>query len=95
MDREVPEVWQVETVEPDHRTGGVIAMIVPRVAGGEDNVSAAHFDPFAVHCGKATNTFDNETHSKGGMPMCRCSLVGHDQLETGIESIRGVWCGWP
>jgi hypothetical protein len=67
-------------------------VIVPVHGWCQNNVAATHLDPSAVDGCEAPFTLDDEPHRESHVSMCGCSLVGHYQLKTSIQSVGCIWC---
>lgn len=87
---EVPEIWQVQPVQPDHGPGTVLSVVMPVPGRRQDDVPTLHLDALAVDCGEAAIALDDEAHCKCCVAMCRRGLVGHHQLKPGINGVCRV-----
>jgi len=93
VDGEMAEVRQIESVEPDHGAGAVLAVVVPVHGRCEDHVAAAHLDAAAVDGREAPFALDDEAHGERDVSVRGGGLVGHDELETGVDGVGGVGRG--
>ena len=57
------EEWQIQTIQPDHRLGRLIAVIVPGPRGGQDQVPRLHKTAFTIHGSIRTTAFHH--HAQG------------------------------
>ena len=94
MHRIVHKIRQIETVEPNHRTGAVLAVIVPIPCWGQNDIAAVHLNTTTVNSSEAAIAFDDKAHGKGRVAMCWRRLIWHDQLEPGIDGVGCKWCIW-
>lgn len=90
--REVAELGKVKSIEPDHRSGSILAMVMVIPGRSEDDITALHGNSFTVNCCESSLSLNDEAHCKGSVTMCRGSLIGHDELETGVDCISCVRC---
>lgn len=74
----VSEGRQIQSIQPDHRTGPVftVVMIVPRRS--EDDIAALHADTSAMNGREAAGSFDDEPHGEGCVAVGAGDFVGHD-----------------
>ena len=86
------ETGKIQAIEPDHGARSVFAVVVVMPGWGKDDVALFHVDPLTVHGGKAAAAFDNEAHGECGVSVGWGDLVGHDELEPGVESVCCVGC---
>jgi hypothetical protein len=78
MHGEVPEIWQVQSIQPYHRPRAVFPMIVVIPGRCEDHVASLHLNAAAVHGREAPLAFDDEAHRKRRVSVCAGYLVWHD-----------------
>ena len=85
---EVANRRNVETVEPDHRLAGGVAMVVPLPAGGQHQIERPHHRLFAVDGGEGAFTLEHKAQGALAVTVTRRDLAGQDQLQSGIEAGR-------
>ena len=85
----VGEIWQIKAIEPDHGAGTIFAVIVPVPRGREDDISSLHLDALAMDSSESPLALNNESHCKGRVAMSLSGLIGHDELEPGIDGVGG------
>lgn len=84
VDGKMKKVRQIQTVQPDHGTGSVFAMVMPVPRRREDDIALLHLDALAVDGGESALAFDDEAHGERDVAMGGCGFVGHDKLEAGV-----------
>ena len=81
---------QVEHIEPNHRVGAIVAMLVPQTGGRENQVATAHRAFLAIHRGVRALAFHNHAHRIRGVAMTGCPFTGHEQLHAQVHGGRGL-----
>ena len=85
---EIDEQRQVERIEPDHRAFAVMAMVVPRAAGREDQVAAFHHAFLAIHDGVGAFALDHDARRARRVAMGRGLLAGEQKLHAAEDRAR-------
>lgn len=67
-----------------------VPMVMPVPNGCQNDVAPFHRHTFPVHRREATVAFDDEPHRERDMSVSWGGLVGHHQLQTAVDGIRGV-----
>ena len=73
----------VEPVEPDHRLGAVVAVIVPGPGWGDHEIARLHRRALAIDSGVGATSFDNEAQGRLRMAVRRRHFARQDQLQPG------------
>jgi hypothetical protein len=84
----------VEHVEPDHRLGAAVLMVVPGPGWREDEVALVHGEALAFDGGGGAAAFHDEAQGVRGMAVRFGHLAGKDHLDGAPEGGRGA-CGKP
>lgn len=82
------EVGEVKTIQPDHRTGAIFAVVMPVPSWRQDHITSLHPDPPTLHRRETPLAFDDEPHCKCYMSVGLCSLVGHHELQPCVQGVR-------
>ena len=90
MHGEVPETRKIQLVEPDHGAGTVLSVVMKIPTRGKNKVTSSHSNALAVDGGKSAIALYYKPHRKCGVAMCRCCFIGHDQLQTCVDSISCI-----
>lgn len=89
---EVPKVWKIQPVQPDHGAGAILAMVVVVPCWRQDHITLLHLDTLTMHGSKPAVAFDDEAHCEGRVPMGGGGLIRHHELKARIERVCCVWC---
>lgn len=88
----VPELRQIQTVKPDHWTRAVLSVIVVIPRRSYNHITTLHGNTAAMNSRETTFTLNDESHGERCVAMCRSGLIWHDQLESGVNGVRSIWC---
>ena len=76
---------QIQHVEPDHRRGAVVTMLMPQASRGQDQITTAHGALLAVHCGVSALAFHDHAHGVRRVAVARRPFAGKQQLHTQVN----------
>lgn len=71
------EIGQIQSVQPNHGPGSILAVVVPVHCRGEDDIAPLHFDAATVDGCEAALALDDEAHGEGDVAVGFGGLVGH------------------
>ena len=80
----------VQPVEPDHRRGRLVAVVVPGPARRDDEIARLHGRLLALDRGVGAAAFDDEAQRALGVAVRRSHLARHDELQPGVQGVRDL-----
>lgn len=69
-----------------------ISMIMPIPNRRKNDIASFHSHTLPMDSRKPSFTLDDETHGECNVTVGWCCLVWHDELETTVDRVGGIWC---
>src|SRR6516165_9593120 len=86
---EHPHQRGIEAVQPDHRSIGVVGVVVPGPVGGEDEIAREHREALTVNDRVAAAALDDQAKGRRRMAMGPSNLAWHHDLDVGDQCVAG------
>ena len=81
---------KVQHVQPDHRLGAIVAVLVPQPGGRQDQIAAPHGAFFTLHRAPRALAFHHHTHRVGRVAVRRCPFTWQQQLHAQVNGGAGL-----
>lgn len=81
---------QIQSIQPDHRSIALVAMIVPMPRRRDNNITTLKCHLLALYSRK-TLAINDEARCKGDVSVCNSSFTRVDNLKAAVDGISCVW----